>query len=358
MSKSKQFKTIFKAFAIESLRNKLEVFFTMFFPLIFLLIFGALYGGNTFDDTPDMRIGVYLTEYSSELENALKENLPYYVTVYDDLDSMNKAVKDVDITAGAVISEKEISILYVEGDMQKNSEMSMMGNIVENVVEKSVNNFTDVIEVTEIPEGIDGKAASDFDYLLSGIISLSMLSAGMFSVINLFGRYKKTGVLSRISVTPINPSTFLLSSTLVRLLMSYVSVFIVILVSFVMFNAQLEFQWILFIIVVLTSTIAMMGYGILLLLIFKKPESAETAGSILMTFMMFISGIFFPENMLPEAMKVVAYFFPLKYTGILIRYTTGMADISAGTFILINVVFAGVGLGLVALTSKKFLSTT
>jgi ABC-2 type transport system permease protein len=125
-----------------------------------------------------------------------------------------------------------------------------------------------------------------------------------------------------------------------------------------MFNAQLEFQWILFIIVVLTSTIAMMGYGILLLLIFKKPESAETAASILMTFMMFISGIFSPENMLPEAMKIVAYFFPLKYTGILIRYTTGMADISAGTFILINVVFVVAGMGLVALTSKKFLSTT
>ena len=359
MSKQKQFKAIFKAFAVESLRNKLEVFFTIFFPIIFLIIFGTLYGGNTFtEDTPDMGIGIYLTEYSSDMENTLKENLPYYVIMYDDLDSMDEAIKNGDVTAGVVISSEKVSVLYVEGDMQKNSDMSMMAAIVENVVEKAVNDFTDIIEVVEIPEGIDGKIATDFDYLLSGIIALSILNAGMFSIMNLFGRYQEKGVLSRISVTPINPSTFLLSSTLVRLLMSYISVALVMFLSFAFFNAQLQINWIMFIIVVLTSTIAMMGFGILLLLIFKKPENAETAGSILMTFMMFISGIFFPENMLPEFFKVIGYFLPLKYTGILIRYSSGIADISFGLFILINAVFVTLGLLLVALTAKKFLSTT
>ena len=128
--------------------------------------------------------------------------------------------------------------------------------------------------------------------------------------------------------------------------------------SFAFFNAQLQINWIMFTLVVLTSTIAMMGFGIFLLLIFKKPENAETAGSILMTFMMFISGIFFPENMLPEFFKVVGYFLPLKYTGILIRYSSGIADISFGLFVLINAVFVILGLMLVALTAKKFLSTT
>ena len=209
MSKKKQFRAIFKAFAIESLRNKLEVFFTIFFPIIFLIIFGTLYGGNTFvENTPDMGIGVYLTEYSSDLENNLKENLPYYVIMYTDLDSLDGAIKNGDVTAGVVISSEKVSVLYVEGDMQKNSDMNMMAGIVENVVEKAVNDFTDIIEVVEIPQGISGKIATDFDYLLSGIIALSILNAGMFSIMNLFGRYQEKGVLSRISVTPINPSTF------------------------------------------------------------------------------------------------------------------------------------------------------
>ena len=356
MSDLRQFRAIALAFTRESLRNKLEVFFTLFFPLVFLILFGFFFGDSAGGDFSPDRLGIYSQiEQTAEIRKALEETGAWAVTIYTSTEELEKAVENGDVLAGIGISAGKLTFTYQEGDIARTGEIQMAKGSVASVVSKTVNDVKDVLAVNRVKETAGTVIASNFDYLMTGIISISLLSAGMFAMITLFGRYQDNGVLRKMSVAPMKPLIFILGSTLTRFIISFLSVLIVILVSNLIFDVNLAFDWSAFIIVVITSTLAMMALGMLLLLVFKKAQTAETAGSIIMTLMMFLSGVYVPIQLLPKSMQVLAMFMPVKYVADMVRSTAGLISMSAPSFWLMNIIFALSGILLLTITSMRYL---
>lgn len=358
MSDFKQFKAIAIAFTRESLRNKLEVFFTLFFPLIFLILFGFFFGNNMSGEYNPEKIGIYSEiEQTEDIKAALEDSGAWVITLYSSREDLAKAVENDGLLAGVSVADGKVTYIYQEGDISKTGQVEMARGAISSVISKTVNNVEDVFAVKKIRETAGTVIASNFDYLMTGIISISILSAGMFSMITLFGRYQDNGVLRKMSVAPIKPLIFILGSTLTRFIISFMSVMLVILVSNLMFDINFTFDWPAFILVVITSTLAMMALGMFLLIVFKKPQTAETAGSILMTLMMFLSGIYVPIQFLPKSMQVVALIFPVKYVADLVRSSAGLISISNFNFWLINIIFALSGIIFLTITSNKYLKS-
>jgi ABC-2 type transport system permease protein len=97
----------------------------------------------------------------------------------------------------------------------------------------------------------------------------------------------------------------------------------------------------------------MFAFGVLLALIFKKPETSNNVGSILFTIMMFFSGIYFPIKFLPHYLQIVSLFLPATYITQFMRYSFGVENLSLiyiYTFNLSVMVISGI---LLLLTSKR-----
>lgn len=358
MSNFKQFKAVAVAFTKESLRNKLEVFFTLFFPLIFLVLFGFFFGGSTGGEYNPESIGIFSEiEQTEEIKTALEDTGAWLITIYSSKDELINAVENEGLLAGIHIVDGNATFIYQEGDLSKTGQVEMARGAISTVISKTVNEVENVFAVKKVKETAGTVIASSFDYLMTGIIAISILSAGMFSMITLFGRYQDNGVLRKMSVAPMKPLIFILGSTLTRFIISFLSVMLVIFVSNLMFDVNFTFDWPAFILVVITSTLAMMALGMFLLILFKKPQTAETAASILMTLMMFLSGIYIPIQFLPKSMRVVATIFPVKYVADLVRSTAGLISISNFSFWLINIIFALSGIVFLTITANKYLKS-
>ena len=351
MSRNK-LKAVFIAFAKEAFRNKLEVFFTLFFPMIFLLLFGFFFGGSS--DYQKTSVGLYQTG-TYDISPVIEDTGAWSLSLFDDETSLEEKIKSGDILLGVTFDGEKISYLYREGDVGQLSTIEMARASISAAVEKKINNVKSLIVVENIPETAGRVRATDADYTMSGVVAISLLSAGMFSVISVFGRYRKRGVLDRFKITPLKPLTFIFGSTLTRFLVSLVSILLIMIVSRLLFRTTFQTDWLLFLISIISSTLGMMALGLFLTLIFRNPETAETAASILMVLMVFLAGIYFPLSFLPDYLRIVSAFLPVKYVAELMRHSLGIELVSTAYFVTTNVVLSFSGVLLLYFTGKRYL---
>ncbi|MBM7558400.1 ABC transporter permease [Marinitoga litoralis] len=335
----------------EALRNKAEIFFTLFFPLIFLIIFGFVF----FDQYSDTLISVAIyTEDKSVIEDLSDV---YKIININNIEDIAKNIKKGNYDVGVIVKDNKVTIYYDEANMNNTSliqglELNLKKAILNR--KNTIKNFN-YIKINEKNVLLTKTKTSYIDYLLTGVIAISLLSNGMFSVITVFGRYKRLNVLKRFILVPINPYTFVIGITLTRILISFASLLILIFSSKIIFNLSIVINWPLYLLLAFTSTIGMMGFGLLFLFLFKKSETAQNAASIFFSLMMFFSGIYFPIEFLPKTFKIISYIFPIKYIVDSLRYISGIELMDINIFLLINGIMLFGGIFLLVYASKKFL---
>lgn len=345
--------SLFVAFTKEALRNKIEIFFTLFFPLIFLILFGFLFISQE-DEFNKPELGLYQNG-GIDIKTTIEEIDAWDIKVYDSQEELAEAVKNGEVSIGVTFDGKNLQYSYREGDLGQKSTITMAQSSITTAIEKKINEVKTVIVIERVPETAGKITATSADYTMAGVITISLLSAGMFSVISVFGRYRKRGVLKRFKITPIKPLTFVMGSTLTRFMVSFSSIFVILIVSKLLLKTSFQINWPLFLISVVSSTLGMMALGLFLTLIFKNPETAEMAATILMIMMIFLAGIYFPSAFLPPFLRVVAAFSPARYVVELLRHSLGIEFMSTTNFIVTNFVLALSGVALLYLTGKRYL---
>lgn len=355
MNKLNQFISIFKAFARDSLRNKVETFFSILFPILFFILFGFIFGDENGGYSGE-RIGFFISKnFSEETKKIVLKSNAWNSISYDSLDSMKKAIREGEILLGVNLYDSRIEFMYYESDPSRNSRIGMMITTISTFLRKTINKIEDVLSVRKIPIQVGKVSSNQMSYITAGVLAISLLSTGMFSMITLFGRYRKKAVLKRIIASPLDPIVFIVGSTLTKLLISFISTTLILLIGTFVFKLVYSFNWPLFIISIISSTLGMMAFGILLLITLKRPEAAQTAGSILMTLMIFFSGVYFPIEFLPKSLRIVSDFLPVKYVAQLFRYTAGIENMSSSMFWLVNFVLFFSGVILISISGKLFL---
>ncbi len=340
-----------KAYLQESFRSKVELFFTVFFPLIFLILFGYIFYGNS--GSPKTVIALFTEDKS--VVDLLKKVENWDLLSLDSEQQLIQGIKDGKFSFAIYIKDNEVRIYYKD-DPSLTGELKTIEGTVKAILEKERNKLRTFLsfDLFEIQRGKE--QLSEFDYMLTGVLSLSFLSNGMFSMITVFGRYRKTGVLRRVFLTGITKISLILQVALIRLLFSFVSLILTLLVSRLLFKSALKFNWVTLIPVIVLVTFGMMAVGLLLVVLFKNPNAASNAASILNTIMVFFAGIYFPISFLPRGLQYVSNILPVKYAAEVVRFTTGAQQMSLAYFVTINMTFALSGFIMLWLSAKLFLS--
>ena len=136
---------------------------------------------------------------------------------------------------------------------------------------------------------------------------------------------RQKGILRKLATTPITRADWLVSSIVYQLILSAISTAAILLVSYAVFDVRLHIDFWLPLIVVV-EVIAFVGIGMLLTPFAKEAESASAVANAFLFPMMFLSGTFFPVEMMPAFLQAFAKLLPLYYVNEALRAAMIFAD--------------------------------
>jgi len=184
------------------------------------------------------------------------------------------------------------------------------------------------------------------EFFVPGIIAMSVMILSLFGTVHLNTELRQKGVIRKLSTTPITRTDWILSNILYQFILAVLSTTAMLLVSYAVFSVSLQINGWLPVFVVL-DVFVFVGIGMILTRVIKEAESAAAAANAIMFPVMFLSGTFFPIEMMPGFLQTFARVLPLYYVNEGLRasmvfvdyraalgYAAVVAGVAAGVFVL------------------------
>lgn len=163
------------------------------------------------------------------------------------------------------------------------------------------------------------------DFFVPGIIAMAVMTSTLTGALNANAELRQKGILRKLAATPITRADWMLSNILYQLILAALSTTSILLVAYLVFDVRLHITaWIPLYIVL--EVFVFVGFGMMLTPIAKEAESAAATGNAFVFPMMFLSGTFFPVEMMPPFLQTVARLLPLYYVNEGMRASMIFAD--------------------------------
>lgn len=323
----------YRALTIASLkmyfRNKQAIFWALFFPFVFMLIVGQV----NLDSFSAPEVAVV-----DEADNANSRALLLRLQGEEgdgvlDIQTMERREASMRLEAGDldamfVIPQKfgaegARSTVEVRFDARADRERAVAVAILDDSLEGL---FRDVAEVPpefqiESRFGISQSAVQAREqnfrsFLVPGIAAMAIMQSGIFSVVFSLIRFRAQGVLRRLYATPIDPTHFLVGQVITRLIVAVLQTFILLIVGSLALGVTVGGSaeaWTLLTLFAVLGGALFISIGLAISGRAKTENTAAPISNIITLPMIFLSGVFIPLDILPEAIRAVSQFLPLTY---------------------------------------------
>lgn len=303
------------------LRSRAAIFFSLFVPLMIMGIFGVLnFGGSA-----SVAIGVVDQAHTSVSEG-LVTGLRQFPAVKLHTEglaaeraALDKGDRDLVVVLPSTLGNGPTAVTaYFNQGRPQNSQvaMALMSRFLD---EASLRVAGVQPSFTLAAQPVRSRNLTYVDFLVPGVIAMSLMQTGLFSVVFVFVQLKQRGILRRLMVTPMRVIDFLFAQVTTRLCM--VALQTVVLLAVGQFVFRLHFSGNLFSLlltgimggaVFVAMGFAISGYS-------KDENTAAPIANLIALPMMFLSGVFFPRGSMPDWLQVVTQYLPLTYVSDALR---------------------------------------
>ncbi len=309
-------------------RSKHTLFWTIAFPVLLMLLFGAIFSVSqspTFDlhlQNQDLLDGKP-THMSTLFCNTLNETEIFNLQVVDSTENATLLIEKKGIQRMLIIPPG-----FQEGCIDRNAsvvlkmvpvEVDTASATVRNVVERTVEIFNTVItgqsppEVVKIrSESIVSESFQFIDFFAPGLIAMSLMTTGVFGAISWNTRNRELGILKKLATTPLSKLEWIVGVILYELVMAAVSTVVILTIGISVFDMKV-LPNIYSVLLIVSGAIAFPGMGMVVAHFVKESDAADAAGNAITFPMMFLSGTFFPLEMMPDFLQQIARVLPLTY---------------------------------------------
>jgi ABC-2 type transport system permease protein len=321
MNKTRSFLALTNASLKMYYRNKGAIVFTLLIPIALLSIFGFLSKGG--DHTLKISLTNHAkTEVAMKMVESLKKVGALRITETSEEDAA-AALSKGNIDLQVIIPE---NFGVVEGgkliasniQTRFNSAKANTGQVANMIVVQIVSNFDR--ELTHTPktfdvrsEGVTTNSLGYFDFILPGILSMSIMQLGIFGVAFSFVAMKASGALRRIQATPTHPIYFVFANAVVRLLVTLATATILVAFGTYLFDFHMVGSYFSFAIVCILGILIFLGVGFSIAGWARDETQAAPIANLIQLPLLLLSGIFFPRNNFPAWLKSITDFSPLTY---------------------------------------------
>jgi ABC-2 type transport system permease protein len=173
---------------------------------------------------------------------------------------------------------------------------------------------------SRLPRGgprFPGLDASFLPVLSSLLLALS----GIVSLVTIISIYRESGILRRLSATPLRPHTVLTAHVLVKLVLTLVAIGCMVLAGRRYYPIGTTAPVAAFVVALVFTTTCLLSLGFLLSSIVPTARFAQPLASLVLYPMLALSGVFVPIDLLPDALAAVARLLPLTLAAALLKGT-------------------------------------
>ncbi len=308
-------------------REKSVMFFTLAFPIILILVFGTI-----FMNEDNVSFGLYVqdldqTNSSAQLVKTLDLNGRFKITEIDPAINATQYVKNNKLNLVLIIpkgyetslmqrmvlndpnASVTITYIYDPSSSSSSTKMQILNSVFEGM-NQGMSGKPPFIRSAET--SILTKKYRFIEFFVPGIIAMSIMTSSLSGAVNVNAELRQKGVIRKLSTTPITRTDWILSNILYQFILAVISTIAILLVSYAVFNVSLQINAWLPLLIVL-EVFAFVGIGMILTRFAKEAESAVAAANVIMFPMMFLSGSFFPLEMMPGFLQTFARMLPLYY---------------------------------------------
>jgi len=190
------------------------------------------------------------------------------------------------------------------------------------------------------------------EFFIPGIIAMAVMTASLFGTVNVNTELRQKGIIRKLSTTPITRTDWILSNIVYQFILAVVSTIAMLIVGWAVFHVSLHINAWLPVFIVL-DVFAFVGIGMILTRFVKEAQSAAAAANAITFPMMFLSGSFFPMEMMPGFLQRLAKLLPLYYVNEGLRASMVVVDnMAALRYSVVIGAFAAVVFILGVITTK------
>jgi ABC-2 type transport system permease protein len=327
-------------------RDRAALFWTFFFPVMFVLLFGVLFSGS---GDSKVSVGFVDQDGGSPASIGLRQAftsvslLDLKVGTYEE---EKAAMQRGDVSAvivipqgtAAAIAAKTPVALQIYTDPSK----SQTAQVVQGIAVQIANGFNLQLAGGSAVLTIDQRTLQSNNlgnvaYLVPSILAMALMQLGVFAAVPLVQQREK-GILKRMGATPLARWKLVASNILLRLVVAAIDGVLILGIGIALFNVQIVGNVLEMAGFVFLGAGAFLALGFMLASFLKTEEQATGVVQVVQMPLMFLSGIFFPFDFMPEFLRTIARFLPLTYLGDALRQSmvngTQVAPIGLDALIL------------------------
>jgi ABC-2 type transport system permease protein len=308
-------------------REKTTMFFTTTFPILLILVFGTIFMD---DDKVNFNLCVQdldQTETSAEIPKTLALTRKFKITRVDPAVNATRYAKNNKVNLVLVIPKNyerayaqylqfdnpnafvTITYVYDPSSSSVATKMQIL-NMVFAKMNQGLSAKPSFVRTAEV--SIHTKKYRFIEFFIPGIIAMAVMTASLFGTVNMNTELQQKGIIRKLSTTPITRTDWLLSNILYQFILAVISTTAMLLVSYAVFDVKFQINAWLPLFIVL-DVFTFVGIGMILTRIVKEAQSAAAAANAIAFPMMFLSGSFFPLELMPRFLQAFAKMLPLYY---------------------------------------------
>jgi ABC-2 type transport system permease protein len=321
MKTLRSFLAMVKASLKMFMRNKGTIVFSLLLPMVMLSVFGFLSGNSG----PSIRIALTnhsTTEMAVEFEKALMQVSAFSIETMPEAEASTELGKG-HIDLHVIVPEKfgafkdgkpapeQIQTRYNNGKPQGAQIANLVITQIVNSLDRKFTSTAPMLEVKTA--GVTVNNLGYFDFVLPGILAMTIMQLGIFSVSFSFVAWKLNGALRRIQATPIHPFHFVLAQAVVRLIVVITTATVLVGFGAWFFDFHMLGSYIHFALVCIIGALIFLGIGFSIAGWAREETQVAPVANLVQLPMLLLSGIFFPADVFPSWLQSLTNFFPLTY---------------------------------------------
>jgi ABC-2 type transport system permease protein len=308
-------------------REKAAMFFTIAFPIILILVFGTIFMSQ---DNVSFHLCVQdldQTPLSTQSVKTLETEGKFKITRVDPTVNPIQYIRDTKVNLVLIIPQGfekyirrrvmfmdptafvTVTYVYDPSSSSVPTKIQIL-NAVFAAINQRMSGKQPVIRSAET--SILTQKYRFVEFFIPGIIAMAVMTLSLFGTVNFNTELRQKGIIRKLTTTPITRTDWILSNILYQFILALISTIAMLLVSYAVFKVNLHINaWL--IAFILLDVFAFVGIGMILTRFAKEAQSAAAAANAISFPMMFLSGSFFPIELMPGFLQKISKMLPLYY---------------------------------------------
>lgn len=304
-------------------RDRQAIFFSLFFPLVLMGVFGLV---GSSEDEP-FTLGV-VDHAGSDLAGRFMEAIDAHARFElssGDEDSLRQALVagELDLVLvlpGGFVADESPATLTLLVDAAQVRELDLLLPVLQQAlvdIERSLRGEQAMFSLQI--EDVKARSRNYLSFLVPGLLAFTIMQISIagsgFNIVE----YRRKGILKRLFVTPLRPQDFIGGLVISRTLICLVQVVVLLGIALLLFEISIAGSTALLMLTTLLGTALFLSMGFCMGSLAHTQQAIMAIGNLITFPQMFLSGIFYPIDILPAWLQPVAEILPLSFLATALR---------------------------------------